>query len=900
MSLPKIKIIPIKLPFLPTLADYVWKRFKQDPPDLSDVLLIFPSQRNKFYFRKELLNSSGKSGVIPPTMFTIQELIRFLFERLGGEQGKVLNKIERNLILKDLVSSLKIEHWKDLDFLRFISIGDRLLAFFDELKREDVSLDKIEDLKERLHFPERYVENELTILRKIWTEYRKVLTKSGYTDTEYVCEIIKRGFGPEILSDYSYILISGLLATTEFEKEIIQRILSNLPSELVLHSDPIITEHLSVTSPYYHHNRLFVSLGASAEDIETDTSPHKELTPTIHITRHLNKIQEVLFIREMIKRLVNRYEPHQIAVILTDESDVIPITSALKEVCDFNLSIGISLSQTLLYSFLSLLRDAVKSKFHHKDFFAFIRHPLLKNLDLQGDRARPIIYKIERKMIKDNKVFFLLDDFKGDEYSPVTQIIQRFADKIRDGSCFSLYILQIEEILSEILSLNPEFLFSNILGTKEFLKHLQEMKRLVIRENLFPTGIEKIEFILKILGSERHPVQGNPFKGVQLIGVLEARNLNFDVVLLPSMNEGIFPKKSEKDLFLPPQLREEAGLPYDKERENLYYYYFTQLISCKKEVFISWVEREDRDVCSRFVTLLRDNGLDVEESPIVFKKEKRRPGDPVQKDEALINKLEEMRYSPSSLKDYRVCSYRFYLRYILGIKEQGTIIESAGALEWGKIIHEALQKFYKEDFPSYFREEDLKRAEKIAYSRLEESLKKMGRLNASSIFDLEIYKRYIKRFLGEEIERFRQGYRVASVEETLDYEISLNSKTLKLKGNIDRIDRLDGKYYIIDYKTGQEISQKFYQVGKEFTEFQLPLYALMFSHEEDSKIGGLLYYYISKKKTGIEDIMDENYIIRFRNEILIPTICELIDPDIPFVRTDNKRRCRICAFNQFC
>jgi len=150
----KIKIIPIELPFLPTLASYMWGKFEKNSPDLSDILLIFPSQRNKFYFRRYLLKASGKPGIIPPTMFTVKELSNLLFERLGGKKGKKLEKLERNLILKYVVDSLKIEFWKDLDFLKFISVGDRLLSFFDELQKADIILDNIEELKEKLHFPQ--------------------------------------------------------------------------------------------------------------------------------------------------------------------------------------------------------------------------------------------------------------------------------------------------------------------------------------------------------------------------------------------------------------------------------------------------------------------------------------------------------------------------------------------------------------------------------------------------------------------------------------------------------------------------------------------------------------------------------------------------------------------------
>jgi len=125
----------------------------------------------------------------------------------------------------------------------------------------------------------------------------------------------------------------------------------------------------------------------------------------------------------------------------------------------------------------------------------------------------------------------------------------------------------------------------------------------------------------------------------------------------------------------------------------------------------------------------------------------------------------------------------------------------------------------------------------------------LGRPKASSLFDLDIYKGYIKRFLYEDLERFEEGYRIHCVEKKLDeYEIHIDGMKIKLKGKTDRIDILDGKYYIIDYKTGQSVDKKLYNVGEAFTEFQLPMYALIFSKKDFEDIGGLLYYYIHRKR----------------------------------------------------
>ncbi|MCK4330537.1 PD-(D/E)XK nuclease family protein [candidate division WOR-3 bacterium] len=917
----KIKIIPIEQPFLPTLASYIWDRFNGYYPDLSQILIIFPSKRNRYYFRRYLLQSSEMKGIIPPTILTVQELIDLLFERLGGRKGKDLERLERNLILKYVVDSLKIEFWKDIDFLRFISIGNRLLTFFDELLKTNITLENIEELKEQLHFPERYVEKELTITRSIFNEYRKVLGESGYTDTEYKYELIMSGFKPELLKGFDYIFISGLLAPTKVECKIIKDILDNLKSELILHSSKDDIKE-DITSPYYSHNKFILSLGASVEDTEViseqssvngenkytnntmshNCRPAKGGAPTIHITKVKSQIEEVLYIKYLLSNLIGRYEPHRIAIILTDRTLVLPIKTALEaEGYNFNISMGIPFSQNLLYSFLFLLSDVVKKDFHYKEFLSLIKHPLMKNAVLEGIETRPIIYEIERQMIKENRVFFKFEDFKDEEYKPLIGMIEKFTDRITEKTSFSLYVNGIEEILFQLLSCNPEFLESGILGIGEFLKQIHKIDKIIIREDIFSAGIEKLDLILRTLKDGEYPVYGDPFSGIQLIGVLEARNLDFDCVILPSMNEGIFPARSEKDLFVPPHLRKESGMTYDKERENLYYYYFTQLIEGKQEVYLSYVEKEERDVCSRFISFLCDKGIKLYDSPVAFGRGKERRKEPVQKDESLIRKLEKMKYTPSSLRDYRVCPYRFYLKYVTMIREPSGIVEEAGALEWGNIIHKTLRGFYSKDFPSGFFDKKLEDTEEILYNRMEKTMKEeLYQPKADTIFDLELYRRQLERFLIQDKKRFEKGYSIHSLEKPLDYVLSSDGKNFRLGGMIDRIDQYNEKYCILDYKTGRKIGKKYYRIGEEFTEFQLPLYALIFSEENFGKIGGLVYYYISREKTEVVDIMEEGYLSMFRDEILIPTINEIINPTKDFPRTNDEKRCRTCAYKGFC
>jgi RecB family exonuclease len=158
-------------------------------------------------------------------------------------------------------------------------------------------------------------------------------------------------------------------------------------------------------------------------------------------------------------------------------------------------------------------------------------------------------------------------------------------------------------------------------------------------------------------------------------------------------------------------------------------------------------------------------------------------------------------------------------------------------------------------------------------------------------------------FLKNEVDRFRAGFTIfkAVLERQAKHHIQINGAQVRLYGYIDRIDLLDERYYIIDYKTGKIAGRKDYEIGKDFTEFQLPLYALMFSKEHFDIIGGMMYYEIARQSRTV-DIIEGNdavlYLNAFKEEILVPTIKQLLDPEISYYQTENDDHCRYSPYTQ--
>lgn len=911
----RVKIIPIEQPFLRVLAEYVSREFADHAPDFSNILVIFPSQRNKFYFRRYLLEATGRPGIMPPVMKTIDELIAYSYERTGGSRGRMLDSMERNFLLKNVIDSLKIELWRDLSFLRFISIGDRLLKFFDELARERVTIEDLQKTSALGHYPEKYTEDELPILKRIYDEYRNLLAVTGAFDNVDVNDSVYDKFSADILSDFDFTIIGGLAGLTAVELKIVKTILSDIPSELILHScsPDDLKGSCDVHDPFHVHHKLLAALGTDPRAVPT-LGGQDAVHPVVHVRALKSESQQTFHIQSVLQEAVERYgDRHRIGIVLADESIFFSITESLKALgIEYNLSAGLPFTQSSLYSFLAQLHELVRSDYHFEELFSFIRHPLMKNAVIDRQELRSLIYGLEKTMIERQCNYFDAEEYV-DSFGPLATFIGRCCDHVNADLEFPEYVNGIVAMLNRLLSYNQEIVRSNSPDISGLLKRLHDLSALRVPPQYLPRGKAMLEFLLRVLESGRYHIQGDPMRGVQLIGVLEARNLDFDCVIIPSLSEGVFPRHSEKDMFVNQALRRAVNLPYGQERENLFYYYFTELKEGKKEVHISYVAEEDKDIASRFIMLALpgtrhdDAVARLQSSAFALPKRSVAKGADLLK--IVHGKLQRRGLSPTALSAYRACPYRYYLQYILDAVEPRKIVEEPGALEWGSIIHAALQRFYASHFPRGFKQSDMTRAVSLLEREFEKAIGSNAGLarrpRAVTYLESEIYKRYLRSFLSVEVERFNAGFAIAgkALEHAEKHYVTVNSTPVRLTGIPDRVDTLDKKYYIIDYKTGSLPKKKELEIGEDFNAFQLPMYALIFSRGNLDIVGGMLYYKI-EENSHTRDIVEgrdvRGYLTDFQEKILMPTIKEIIDPGVPFSQTDDPEACKYCAYMQIC
>jgi hypothetical protein len=329
----QIKTIPFNLPFLPVLAQYIAKKHSSISPDFGSVLIVFPSERNKVYFREYLLTETKTQGIIPPCLLTIEQLYDYVFEKMGGEKSALTEEIERNVLLKEAVKKVKFKNFEQLPFIKFISIGRKLLGFFDELASWELTIKDIENVKEQLHFPSQYIDEELPILKKIHERYEETLNDKGLIDTASAYLSIAKNFKTDYLKDFEFIYIAGCLALTFTDVSLIKKILNELPSELIIHCDKKKLADTSLDNIFYHHNKILRMLDADIQNIQTLCPGNSNNNPKtfVYIQKCRNALDEACFVINAISKLAPRYQLHRIGVILPDESFYLPLKDALEK-----------------------------------------------------------------------------------------------------------------------------------------------------------------------------------------------------------------------------------------------------------------------------------------------------------------------------------------------------------------------------------------------------------------------------------------------------------------------------------------------------------------------------------------------------------------------------------------
>lgn len=363
---------------------------------------------------------------------------------------------------------------------------------------------------------------------------------------------------------------------------------------------------------------------------------------------------------------------------------------------------------------------------------------------------------------------------------------------------------------------------------------------------------------------------------ITVLGLLETRAVSFDTVIICDFNESYIPKISVKDKFLSTRLKQLANLPTQFDRESLQKYYYKRLISSSKNVFISYVNSETNQI-SRFANELFEKNIATDTNDSFYKHILYDNHKISYFDEDIISKIDLTKFiwSATSFKNFLECKRRFYLQYILKINEH-TISLKPKAYELGDIIHSILEDYYSKDNKN----------------SIEELFLKYKSSNPFLTLDLEVWKKKLLNFYEFDKQRLKNREIIM-----IEKEFNCSFNNINIKGIIDRVDKFEDNYEVIDYKTSSTLSVDTLKTYEKSVDFQLEFYYIALQQLFKNSNIKAFYYDLN------ECLLKEEVAIQEKLELLsskFDELKELSKNEINFLKCEDKSNCLYCAYKVVC
>ncbi|MDH4944393.1 PD-(D/E)XK nuclease family protein [Sulfurimonas sp. C5] len=703
------------------------------------------------------------------------------------------------------------------NFFTFTKNSSYIFKFFEELSAE---LYDINNLRNADLYAE--YEEHITILEELYHRYEALCNEKKVLDKIFLPKLYSFNQGFLKATKSVTINLDGYL--TNFEIELLEQTALQLELQIRFFATPFNHKMQQKFEEFGFELQsgyeYLLNLTTKAIIAQTKI----ETIKNVSCESFSEDLLQIAFIKKKVYEFIQkRHEPEKIAVILPNESKA-ELLKSFDEKSNFNFAMGSSFKQSKIYTLLdanvkALEQDSQENTHRSRRFGRELTEIILEMYAARND------FKVIEEC------FYKIREFIGDK----TEL------KIYDQELYSF------------LKVLP---FMQDMGSKSIL-------------NLFMQRLAK---------SSIDDVRGGK---ITVMGVLESRGIAFDGVIIVDFNEGVVPKKSDKDMFLNTKIREYAQLPTMNDRENLQKHYYNMLILNAKEVAISYVKSADANP-SRFLKQLHINETknydEHQYASVLFQRNTSKE----QNEENIVvpYSFRNQKLSNTKLKTYLTCKRKFYLQYVQRLNDHKIPKDIPEEYEIGDHVHRALCSLYtKKSFYS-----DLNELQRD----LEKELDSVCEDNEFIRYQIAMQKKILEKFCKTEIKRFAEGYSVLATEKPLEVEY----EGVILSGIIDRVDVRDGELSVLDYKTGSYAMYTKNSVT-EATDFQLEFYTLL-----ASKLGNVSecgFYDLKECKIVNETFLDE------KMALLQANIKDLLMVEsIEVEKCEDTKNCLYCPYKIMC
>lgn len=946
-------------PFLQLVAHDLYTKIGND---LSRTVLVFPNKRANLFFNEYLAEESDQP-IWSPAAMSISDLLQKLSVQKAGDPIRLVCELYK--VFKEETGSRET-----LDDFYFW--GELLISDFDDVDKNMVDADKLfsnlQDLKNlmddyefldeeqeeaiRQFFQNFSIERRTELKEKfislwdklgiIYHRYRENLAELGIAYEGMLYRNVIEQLDTDRLKYDKYVFV-GFNVLNKVEKEFFQKLQRAGKAMFYWDYDLFYTQRISKHEAGEFIKRNLIDFPNELPESYFDIfrKPKK--------IRYISASTENAQARFLFSQTAQMGSEKENAIVLCNEALLLPVLHSIpQDVQNVNITMGFPLAQTPVYSFINAAMELQTNgyrpdtgRFTYEAVSKILKHPYTRQL---SDHAT----RLERELTKTNRFYPLPSELKKDDFLTILFTPQSNIRELCD------YLLRLIKSISILYRKEGEYddIFNQLYRESIFQSHLK-INRLysLIESGELSVRTDTLKrLITKVLTASNIPFHGEPAIGLQIMGVLETRNLDFRNLIMLSLNEGQLPKAGGESSFIPYNLRKAFGMTTIEHKNAVYAYYFYRLIQRAENITLLYNTSSDglnRGEESRFMLQLLVEGpheitreyleagqspqntleIQIEKTPEILRR-LYRAYDTAQPESVIL--------SPSALNTYLDCRLRFYYRYVAGLKTPDEVSAEIDSALFGTIFHLSAQLAYtdltangkmiqREDLERLLRDE-IKLQGYVDQAFKQELFKvapeEKPEYNGVQLINSKVIVSYLKQLLRNDLQYtpFEMVAMEKKVSEKITIQTALGPLTLRLGGTIDRMDAKEGTLRIVDYKTGgspkipANIEQLFTpsETRPNYI-FQTFLYAAIMSRKQPLMVAPALLYIHRAASESYSPVIEMgeprkpkipvNNFAFFEDEFrerLQALLEEIFDEKELFTQTEDMKKCAYCDFKVIC